>query len=129
MTSGTLEQIIAKGNPPERGPRNNKIRCVDGFALSVIAHWGAHCRPRPAIPEVELYFGGDTGISNDPANFPGPYTHVEVGFPSAKPEPWADWEEYCENPGNPTETVYGYVPADMVRSLIASHGGEAEVRP
>ena len=60
----------------------------------------------------------------DDAYFSGPYTHVEVGFPSAKPEPWTDWETYSDG-GEPTETVYGYVPVEMVTALVESHGGEA----
>ena len=30
---------------------------------------------------------------------------------------------YCEDPETPTETVYGYVPIELVETLIAAHGG------
>lgn len=53
-----------------------------------------------------------------------PYTSVEVGFPSARPEPWGEWERYAEDSTDPTGTVYGFVPVALVRDLIASHGGE-----
>lgn len=107
----TLEQIIESGT---RRPDwsltgvSNIVKCVDGFRVSVIAGPGAYCVPRP-----------DFGVNL------APYTAVEVGFPSERPEPWAEWEQFCEDPSEPTETVYGYVPVDLLRALVESHGGEA----
>ena len=98
-----LDDIIAKGAGPGR-PINNNVRCADGFKLSIVANEYAYCTPR----------------SND-----GPYLAVEVGYPSERPEPWADWVTYCESPDGPMETVYGWVPVAFVRALVASHGGEA----
>src|SRR5690606_2814 len=96
---------------------DNQIVCRDGFTMSVIAGAGTYCTPRPdwaaAAGEV-------------PADYPGPYTHVEVGYPSARPEPWDKWEQYAEDPEKPpTGNVYAYVPVEMVRALVAAHGGEA----
>ena len=53
----------------------------------------------------------------------GPYTEVEVGFPSSY-----DYHlsSYAEDPSKPTETVYGYVPADTVIMCIDAHGGMVE---
>jgi len=51
----------------------------------------------------------------------GPYKAVEVGFPSVAP-PLA-WERYAENWENPTDTVYRFVPLELVSFYIASHGG------
>lgn len=31
--------------------------------------------------------------------------------------------EYCENPENPTDTVYGYVPIEVIEEIITKHGG------
>jgi hypothetical protein len=76
--------------------------CADGFTVSIQASSFHYCVPK-----------------KDNAN----YTHVEVGFPSQRPEPWLMWEEFCENPERPTETVYGYVPVEMVLVLLESHGG------
>ena len=81
-----------------------RITCEDGFSLSV--HAGAF-----------LY--------STPRSNHGPWTHVEVGFPSARPEPWDAWAEYVEEADKPTETVYSYVPVDLVADLITAHGGEA----
>lgn len=80
-------------------PLAKRIKCADGFSLSVQATWGAYCLPRRNL---------------------GPWHQVEVGFPSAKPELIMD---YAEQPERPTETVYGYVPIKLVEQLIALHGG------
>ena len=38
---------------------------------------------------------------------------------------------WCENEQQPTNTVYGYVPVDVVTNVIVKHGGmvEGEVPP
>ena len=81
-------------------PCNPRITCVDGFSLSVQGSEYTYCSPREDS---------------------GPYWEVEVGFPSA--DPGLEIMRYCENRENPTETVYGYVPVDVVDRIIAAHGG------
>lgn len=116
-----LYAIVAEGNqPPMRPPygpkrHDNWVHCADGFKVSVLAGEGAYCSPRPSDSSI---------LGQVPADYPGPYTEVEVGFPSERPEPWDDWSTYCENDDDPTGTVYAYVPVDMVQALIESHGGE-----
>lgn len=83
--------------------RNKRVICADGFEMSVQAHAGAYCKPRG---------------NNEPK-----YTHVEIGFPSEK-EPMI--MEYCDEPGAPLDTVYGYVPVQTVTNVIAKHGGIVE---
>ena len=114
-----LDHIAAHGNRSSRpgGRGDNTIVCRDGFKLSVIAGQGTYCTPRPDWPFAD---------NPVPADYPGPYTHVEVGYPSQRPEPWAEWAQYAEDPEKPTGTVYAYVPVEMVRALVAAHGGEAE---
>lgn len=51
----------------------------------------------------------------------GPYSAVEVGYPSRKP-PEA-WQEYCEDWEHPKDTVYAYVPIELVAAWIDSRGG------
>lgn len=95
----------------------NWIHCPDGFKVSVITGYGTYCTPRP---------GGFFGTEDDaPDDYTGPFTHVEVGFPSEKPEPWGKWQEFCESPADPTGTVYAYVPVELVRDLLAAHSGAA----
>ena len=76
--------------------------------MSVQAHDGAYCEPR---------LDGQRK-----------YTLVEIGFPSAEEAlimPWAEERE------KPTDTVYPYVPVDVVTTVIVKHGGmmEGEVPP
>lgn len=92
------------------GKPTNIIRCADGFSLSVVAGAGAYCSPRPGFAEA--------------SDYEGPYTSAEVGFPSARPEPWSDWAPLAENADIPTQTVYGWVPFELIEALIALHGGE-----
>lgn len=115
-----LERIIANGNRSfdfnDRSRRTaSEIGCADGFGLSVIAGEGTYCSPRPDRYGV---------LGHVPGDYPGPYSAVEVGFPTARPEPWDRWQEFCEEPECPTDTVYGYVPVALVRELVAAHGGE-----
>lgn len=75
------------------------VNCKDGFSMSVQASQGNYCTPK----------------SNT-----GPYTEVEVGMPSSY-DYWLN--EYAEDPDRPTQTVYGWVPADKIMLCIESHGG------
>lgn len=81
--------------------------CADGFTISMQASVYTYCDPRKNS---------------------GPYREIELGFPS---ESDSLIQEYAEDPDRPTDTVYPYVPADVVRQLIAKHGGvvEGEVPP
>lgn len=88
-------------------PEFDEVYCADGFSMSVQASRANYCSPR---------------------NNTGPWDNVEVGFPTAY--------EYClmpyaEEPSRPTETVYGWVPNKLVRSIIEVHGGlvSGEVPP
>ena len=76
-----------------------RIECADGFSLSVQASTTHYCVPR---------------------DLTGPYTAFEVGFPSVEVP---DFMEYAEDPNDPTGTVYGQVPADLVLEVINAHGG------
>lgn len=79
------------------------IVCNDGFRFSVQASKGHYSSPR---------------------SYADSYTAFEVGFPSEADElltPFAD------NPDEPTETVYGYVSANIIDSVIAKHGGIKEL--
>jgi hypothetical protein len=110
-----LNDVIARGNrgfdPRRRTP--NTVRCADGYTLSVIAGEGCYCQPRPDRDGV---------LGDAPGDYPGPYTHVEVGFPSARPEPWDQWQAHAED--GKWNSVYSYVPVELVRELVAAHGGE-----
>jgi hypothetical protein len=80
--------------------RNELVVCADGFTMSVQAHAGAYCLPKMTGAPV--------------------YREVEVGFPSIKEPMLMEW---CEEAHRPTDTVYAYVPVQVVTNVIAKHGG------
>lgn len=109
----------------ERKLVEDAIVCKDGTTLSVQASDGHYCSPR---------------------NNRGPWTAVEVGFPSVKPPD--SWQQYAEEwtrkqdwfsfvipflgkkiaisryVDNSTGTVYAWIPVQLVRDFIYIHGGE-----
>ncbi len=91
-----------KNNRATDWPGVKRLHCNDGFSMSVQAHYGAYCAPRVDHTKTDYYF------------------EVEVGFPSEREELLM---EYVEDYDNPTETVYGYVPVEVVQEVIEKHGG------
>ena len=79
---------------------NKRIKCADGFTMSVQASRYTHCSPR------------ETGL--------GFYNSYEVGFPS-EVEPLL--MPYAEDESCPTATVYGWVPVQVIVDIVAKHGG------
>ena len=79
---------------------HKRVLCADGFSMSVQANAGTYCSPR--------------------TNNADSYISVEVGFPSHV-EPLL--MPFCEDPKDPTETVYAYVPSTTIYLVIAKHGG------
>ena len=88
--------------------RYTPVLCADGFSMSVQAHESAYCQPRE---------------NNAPS-----YVEVEVGFPNREEPMLLD---YAEEPDRPTNTVYAWVPVQVVTNVIAKHGGavDGEVPP
>jgi hypothetical protein len=76
-----------------------RVVCADGLEMSVQANHGAYCSPRDDV---------------------GPYEAVEVGFPSY---PVMELMDYAEDPTEPEDTVYGWVPLELVRKIIYVRGG------
>jgi len=75
------------------------IVCKDGLTLSIQASFMHYCTPRDDY---------------------GPYSAVEVGFPSRKVEALMP---YANDPGQPTKTVYGNVPVAVIEKVIDEAGG------
>ena len=95
-----LESSFDPSNPYLVRPR---IWCKDGFSISVQGGTEFHyCSPRLHCNQ---------------------YIEIELGFPSAA-DPLL--EDYAEDPSDPTGTVYGYVPIEVVESLVEKHGGMIE---
>jgi len=72
---------------------------ADGYTASIQASSHHYCTPRTDE---------------------GPYTHVEIGFPDA---PDGLLKPYAEDPSNPIDTVYGWVPIGIIAQVFASHDG------
>jgi len=79
----------------------DQIVCNGGARLSAQASQTHYCTPRV----------------DD-----GPYSKVEVGYPD--PAPPESWAKYAD--GDYPSDMYGYVPVELVREYIVSHGGEKE---
>jgi len=76
------------------------VTCTDGFTVSIQAGKHNYCEPR--------------------SNAASAYESVELGFPN---RPCIFIRDYAESPEKLTESIYGYVPAHVVRKMIAGHGG------
>lgn len=74
--------------------------CADGFRISIQASQYHYCAPRE-----------DGQID---------YKQVELGYPSVREEMILD---FAEDPDDPTNTVYGYVPVGVVDEMLEKHGG------
>lgn len=77
-----------------------RLYCNDGYSISVQDSEFHYCSPRL------------NGLQD--------YKSVELGYPSAEDELI---NEYAENALDYTDTVYGYVPIEVVEKLIEKHGG------
>ena len=85
---------------------NPRIVCRDGFSISVQADEFAYCEPRQDV---------------------GPYTRVECGYPSTTPisQRLKEFAELCGT-DDYCETVYAYVPIEIVQEELNLHGGIIE---
>lgn len=111
LLARTLDELIVRlSRPMSRTPSGwtylpqvPLVVCLDGFTMSVQASETHYCSPR--------------------LNF-GPWTAVEVGFPSQRVNMLEKYRERLAGNG-PTNSVYPYVPIEIVAKVIAWHGGFA----
>ena len=75
------------------------IICNDGFEMSVQGSKTHYSSPRDNSYLFEA---------------------MEIGFPSVKEDLII---EYAESKDSPTQTVYGWVPTDIIQKVIDKHGG------
>lgn len=78
-----------------------QVACANGLSMSVQASSTHYCQPRKDE---------------------GPWEAVEIGFPT-----WEVLEinKYAESPDRPTDTVYGWVPVELVNKIVQENGGLA----
>lgn len=82
-----------------------RLECKDGFSMSVQANEWAYCSPREHSDDLTIYDA------------------MEVGYPS---EEETLLLEYAEEVDMPTDTVYGYVPVEIIQEVVNKHGGLVE---
>lgn len=78
------------------------IQCTDGFEISVQASEYSYCSPR-VTQDIE-------------------YHQFECGFPNAPVPELNKWKDGGDEVDD-KETVYGYVPVEVIVKLVESHGG------
>ncbi len=80
-----------------------RVRCADGFNVSIQTGEALYCLPRSSE---------------------GPWSHVELGYPSEPMPALAQWAE-CEpeDASTMTDGIWPYVPLSAVARVLASHGG------
>ena len=82
------------------------------------------------MPRIEMTNGSNISVQTghthycSPRESVGPWRLVECGFPSVTPP--ETWKEYFDGDwGNSdgTDSVYGYIPIELVVDFINEHGG------
>jgi hypothetical protein len=100
LNPANVKEEFKRGFASEHGFRQVRpVKCADGLEFSAQASSTHYCTPRDSV---------------------GPWVAVEIGFPTERVE---EFMEYAENPDDPTDTVYGYVPVEVVEAVINNHGG------
>tara|TARA_R100001230_G_C5688322_1_gene199463 strand:+ start:826 stop:1179 length:354 start_codon:yes stop_codon:yes gene_type:complete len=79
------------------------VVCADGFTVSIQASRAHYCSPR--ITNAEKY------------------THCELGFPTEADDLIKEYVDSMGDEIDYTDAVYAFVPATVIRLLIAKHGG------
>lgn len=95
----TVKEFLAQTKTSgllEYGPRP-RVELGDGISLSVQAGPGYYCE----------------GVQ-------GNYSSVEIGYPSAE---ISELMPYAEDASDPTETVYGHVPIELLEEIVKARGG------
>lgn len=71
-----------------------RIKCADGYSVSAQAGYGIYSVPRTDADS---------------------YNSVELGYPSKEDE---ELIPYAEDQGSPLDTVYAYVPTEIVDEVL-----------
>lgn len=95
----TVKEFIKNTFKNDRYSKRPLLICNDGFSMSVQATNTHYCNPRKLTDE---------------------YEEVEVGYPNMDEVLIKD---YAEDPKNLTNSVYGYVPVELLEQVIIKHQG------
>lgn len=83
-----------------------KVVCKDGFSISIQASENHYCIPKVDGAYIE-------------------YKNVELGYPSDDESLIEEYSEGMEDTSL-TQSVYPYVPAEIVKKMLDKHGGMVE---
>lgn len=95
----SITQEFLKNSYVSKYETRSRVVCKDGYSISVQASEYHYCTPRINLED-------------------GYYYEVELGFPNEYDELI---DGYAEDKGS-TDTVFPYVPIEVVDELIAKHG-------
>jgi hypothetical protein len=91
----------------EHYPLAKRFEITDELSISIQANQGAYCQPRTNLPSYKDYY------------------EFELGFPNFVPPDYI--MQYAEDSLYPEDTVYGYVPYDLIQRMINElQGGETK---
>jgi len=93
---------MQEGRDAEWREMTTRLLLVDGSSLSIQASEGHYCAPRCDFDDYDQYY------------------EFEVGFPSAHMDELA---AYQDGQGDQTSSVFGYVPKEVIESLVNARGG------
>lgn len=102
MNKVTLQEFMSDENNFYSGcPHLRKrVKCADGFSVSIQASRYHYCEPRQTFSDR--------------------FESLELGYPSKKDKLIL---RYADSPKHPKNTVYPYVPWDVVEKMVEKHGG------
>jgi len=96
------------------------VICKDGFRVSIQFGPGLYCNKYDDdlnyIPGVGTCINGRFNFKYKPED----YKTVELGYPSDVVNSWLC---YAEDEDQPINTVYPYVPIELVQEGLDEHGG------
>lgn len=93
---------MQEGRAEEWRKMTTRLLLADGSSLSIQASGGHYCTPRCDFDDY------------------GQYYEFEIGFPSVHMD---ELTPYQDGSGDQTSSVFGYVPKEIIESLIDSRGG------
>lgn len=94
---------------------HNRVICDDDFSFSCQAGYGRYSSPKIYVKSVVDILSKHSTF-HDYSKF----QTFELGFPSDKDELIM---EFAESEEKLTNTVYPYVPVELIDQLIEKHGG------
>lgn len=94
-----LKEFIIVTHKADKYLKRPRIICKNGFSMSVQGSAYHYCFPK----SLQKY-----------------YDSMEIGFPTKRINKLL---QYRDGSGNATESVYAYVPCELIETIIKKNGG------